>query len=621
MDTPFPRLLFVFVLALATLAVTLASPAPARAADGSDFNAGFLISDAQFFDGTAMSAAQVDQFIESRNPGCAAGRTCLENYQENVTAKSANSRCKAIGASSKRSAGQIIVAVSGACGISPAAILVILQKEQSLVTSSAPSSRAFQYAMGAGCPDTAPCDGNYAGFFDQVYYGAYLLKGYTIPGSTHYGRYAAGEYSDILYSPSKSCGTKRVFVANQATHALYVYTPYTPNQAALDNLYRTGDACSAYGNRNFWRQYTDWFGTTGARSATAIETKYASTGGESGPLGERDGALVTVGGSAPGVYQRFDHGVVAWSEDYGARVIEEPLSTRWISTGAAKIGWPKSETRSSNASGGGTYQHFDGGILTNTDANGTILVPYGQWKANGGPKAPFGWPTTEATYDTTLKLNRQEFMGGTAFDDGTHWALVGPQFVDYAITHGVGTGDLGWARTEVRSSNASGGGTYQHFDGGILTNTDANGTILVPYGQWKANGGPKAPFGWPTTEATYDTTLKLNRQEFMGGTAFDDGTHWALVGPQFVDYAASNGVGMGDLGWTQFKPQTNSAWGGGTYQHFDGGVLTNTDTYGTILVPLDTWEAHDGVNGVFGWPITEVITDSVTGLTHQDFMT
>jgi uncharacterized protein Veg len=43
---------------------------------------------------------------------------------------------------------------------------------------------------------------------------------------------------------------------------LYKYTPYTPNAAALNNLYGLGDNCSAYGNRNFWRYFTDWFGST-----------------------------------------------------------------------------------------------------------------------------------------------------------------------------------------------------------------------------------------------------------------------------------------------------------------------------------------------------------------------
>jgi len=49
---------------------------------------------------------------------------------------------------------------------------------------------------------------------------------------------------------------------NAATAALYNYTPYQPNKAALDNLYGSGNSCSAYGNRNFWRMYNDWFGPT-----------------------------------------------------------------------------------------------------------------------------------------------------------------------------------------------------------------------------------------------------------------------------------------------------------------------------------------------------------------------
>ena len=34
-----------------------------------------------------------------------------------------------------------------------------------------------------------------------------------------------------------------------------------PNKASLANLRGTGDNCSSYGNRNFWRFYWDWFGS------------------------------------------------------------------------------------------------------------------------------------------------------------------------------------------------------------------------------------------------------------------------------------------------------------------------------------------------------------------------
>ena len=47
---------------------------------------------------------------------------------------------------------------------------------------------------------------------------------------------------------------------NRATVALYVYTPYQPNEAALAAGSGTGDYCSSYGNRNFYNYFTKWFG-------------------------------------------------------------------------------------------------------------------------------------------------------------------------------------------------------------------------------------------------------------------------------------------------------------------------------------------------------------------------
>lgn len=51
-----------------------------------------------------------------------------------------------------------------------------------------------------------------------------------------------------------------MLIRNQATASLYNYTPYQPNAAALAAGYGTGDACSSYGNRNFWNYFSDWFG-------------------------------------------------------------------------------------------------------------------------------------------------------------------------------------------------------------------------------------------------------------------------------------------------------------------------------------------------------------------------
>ena len=67
----------------------------------------------------------------------------------------------------------------------------------------------------------------------------------------------------IGYNPSASCGGTNLNIQNYATAALSNYTPYQPNAASLANVSGSGDSCSTYGNRNFWRYYRTWFGSTG----------------------------------------------------------------------------------------------------------------------------------------------------------------------------------------------------------------------------------------------------------------------------------------------------------------------------------------------------------------------
>jgi putative cell wall-binding protein len=114
--------------------------------------------------------------------------------------------------------------------------------------------------MGYGCPDNngGVCDANFYGLYNQLYKAAWQFKRYSTPDP--WGNYQPGtEY--IQYHPDSACGTQKVVVQNNATAALYNYTPYVPNAAALANLRTTGDGCSSYGNRNFWVFYNDWFGS------------------------------------------------------------------------------------------------------------------------------------------------------------------------------------------------------------------------------------------------------------------------------------------------------------------------------------------------------------------------
>lgn len=231
------------------------------ALSGSQFKAGRIIDDPVFFNGSAMSADQVQAFLNSKLPTCASGYTCLNKYSQSTPSRSAESGlCGSIDAHSIRSAANIINDVAKACGVSQKSLIVLLQKEQGLVTDTTPSSTQYKKATGYGCPDTAPCDSQYYGFFNQVYMAARQFKKYVRDADNY--NFKSGITTNIQYHPNTACKTKGVYIENNATAALYNYTPYTPNKAALDNLYGTGNSCSSYGNRNFWRYYNDWFGAT-----------------------------------------------------------------------------------------------------------------------------------------------------------------------------------------------------------------------------------------------------------------------------------------------------------------------------------------------------------------------
>lgn len=264
------RKLVALIAGLVTVVSTLVAFSPAQkaeAANGNQFNAGYIISDQNFFDGNSMSPMDVARFIDSKFTGCRPGYTCLKDYLQAVPNMPAQAGlCNGYTAHPLQSAAEIISRVASSCGVSAKVLLVLLEKEQSLVTDTWPLASQYTSATGFACPDTAPCDASFGGFFYQVYNAARQLRNYGLVPERW--NYRAGRVNTILYHPNRACGTTDVYIQNRATAALYNYTPYQPNAAALNNLYGSGDSCSAYGNRNFWRLFTDWFGPTTAPVGT-----------------------------------------------------------------------------------------------------------------------------------------------------------------------------------------------------------------------------------------------------------------------------------------------------------------------------------------------------------------
>ncbi len=259
---------------LGTALVVLFGVSPSRAASGADFQAGRIIDDDIFTNKSSMSVVDIQNFLNGKVPTCdtwhAAGSysqgaqppwTCLKDYTEGG-----------------RSAAQIIYDEAQEHNINPQVIIVTLQKENGLITDTWPYPWQYRTAMGFACPDNGSCDPAYYGFAKQVHQGARHLRGF-FDVSLQYVPYRTG-INYVQFSPNANCGGSNINILTRGTAALYSYTPYQPNGPALNNLYGSGDGCSAYGNRNFWRDFNDWFGNSIAPTyAWQYVTQSSSVGG------------------------------------------------------------------------------------------------------------------------------------------------------------------------------------------------------------------------------------------------------------------------------------------------------------------------------------------------------
>ncbi|MGO1267245.1 MAG: hypothetical protein ACTMIY_11480, partial [Microbacterium gubbeenense] len=300
------------------------------------FKAGNIISDAKMYTSGTMSASQIQGFFNQKVKRCDSNYTCLKDFSMKTRTKAPNSYCTSTyQGSSRDTAAQIISKVSKACNVSERVLIVMLQKEQGLVTHTWPSQFRYDIAMGYACPDHAACDSTYFGFQNQMYMAAYQLQRYT--KDSYFSWYPVGKTSQVRWHPNASCGTGPVRIENKATAALYYYTPYQPNRAAMRAGYGVGDSCSAYGNRNFYNYYTDWFGatrggspgggTTGYSVTGATAVKWKSLGGASGMLGKPiDKENCT---SGVGCYQVFKGGSIYWTHKHGAVYVRGAVRDAW----------------------------------------------------------------------------------------------------------------------------------------------------------------------------------------------------------------------------------------------------------------------------------------------------
>ncbi|MDO8489879.1 MAG: hypothetical protein Q7S47_00510 [bacterium] len=246
----------------------IVAPLLALAQQGVDstFNPNLIIPDEAFNDTRTFGGAEgVQQFLNSKNsilantspdfiaklnePNSPSLKTTLEDPQPNLD--------------HSRSAAELIWDAAQSSGMNPQVILVTLNKEQGLITGSAPKNlqKVLDRAMGFACPDTTGCGDLFPGFYYQLfgnvdtagnrYLGATksLMKSFYAQngrgpaingrpaqvGETIVLQNTIGGYSGIL-------PLQLVTLSNRATAALYRYTPHVFN-----------------GNYNFWKFFVAWF--------------------------------------------------------------------------------------------------------------------------------------------------------------------------------------------------------------------------------------------------------------------------------------------------------------------------------------------------------------------------
>jgi hypothetical protein len=205
------------ILIIGALLPSFLTPAPPSLA--ADFNPNYIISDSEMLEANSITLEEVQAFLKIQGGA-------LATYIDPVT---------------RRSAAEIIWQSAESYGINPKFLLVLLQKEQSLVTDSDPKDTQYKWAMGFAlcddCEATDPRVAIFAGFTNQVDRAAWRFRWFV-------EEYKKGTSQWLKY-PRETFMIDGVNVtpSNQVTAALYNYTPHYT------------------GNYNFWRIWNNWFAT------------------------------------------------------------------------------------------------------------------------------------------------------------------------------------------------------------------------------------------------------------------------------------------------------------------------------------------------------------------------
>jgi len=504
-----------------TLSLNIANPQTAQAS----FNVGNIIDEGTFTNYNSMNAAQIQTFLNNKNSVCLKNFRAQSLVDDNGDGVVQDSTTEPYGRHGTMSAAEIINAAAKIYRINPQVLLVTLQKEQSLITGSDCSNMST--ALGYGCPDSTPgeCAADAKGFTRQIDYGAYHFRGY-FDDSLNYVPFGVGNYN-IAYNPNPSCGSSTVNIQNRSTASLYSYTPYQPNAAALAAGYGTAP-CGAYGNRNFYLFFTDWFGSTqGGAGYAEITNKYNDLGGVNSWLG------AAVGDTKPtnkgGLYRQFENGKIYWHKNTVAKTIRKgAIDNRYAAVGyeSSYLGFPK--TDEITIPGKGVYQQFEGGQMYWSSSTGAWDIHYGamfnRFRDLGYESSYLGFPTSGEI--KAGKGTYQNFQGGRLYWRPLSESMDIPtNLLNAYITAGSENGYLGLPNKST-ACNLKDNGCWMRFDGGKIYWSTGSGAFDIHSG---AVDGKYAELNYESGTLGYPRSREIPtgntcggykdvKQEFQNGT-------------------------------------------------------------------------------------------------------
>ena len=488
-----------------------------EAIEPSSFDAGYLIDDSIFYDSNTMTAVEIQKFLDDKSPACdmwgtglITGRTypdgskvttgttraayskvmrekygktqyhdppyvCINKYYENPETHQTLYETQGVATAGMKSAAQIIYDVAQEYSINPQVLLVMIKKESLVWGDNWPLKYEYNTVMGYGCPDNAPCNEAYYGFYNQVQKAAWQFKYYREhPTSYHY---KPNQNNNVYYHPNMACGTKQVYLENIATTSLYIYTPYTPNDAALRAYPGTGDGCSSYGNRNFYMFFKEWFGDT-YEKINPITQKYNSLKNAKDILGEPVSEIKTTVENGAS-YQQYQNGYIVGTDKTGYYVSIGEIRERWESTGFefGALGLPLSDVIV-NPDNGTTYQQYQNGYIVGTDKTG-YYVSIGEirerWESTGFEFGALGLPLSDVIVNPDNGTTYQQYQNGyiVGTDKTGYYVSIGEIRERWEST-GFEFGALGLPLSDI-SSNVSTGISWQVYEYGLIVGSESTG--------------------------------------------------------------------------------------------------------------------------------------------------